>query len=342
MGRRMLNTLLAVSTAVSMIMPCSFSVSASDVSEETSEEMVSTFDDDFHRANVEFKATYSAEIEPTDDDFLCITFRRQVNVDEDPESAEEGHLEVDASKGIRGYIKPGWYDVIGIDYFGNNANLKGVPIACSSLIRVYADKPVKIPIAVGPQAIKELKKEIGEENVYVQLDGKSEYTKTSTLLRFEDENANPQSVFTDLSVFGSDEEAKQRYLAYLEEEGLVDEKYQYTDKAKTLFEDASAGEPVGVEVLDADGTEEVKPTISAGEDNLGDNIDEIGQDDSSSDYNSSEEDNVKVKYFDDEEKTSETQKEEAAHPILTLIIKYLPEAVFLIGLIVVLIWYKKH
>lgn len=314
---------------------------ASDAAEEQ-DTVSSTFIGNRRRLNVELRATYSSNIVPTDNDLYCITVQRQLNANEDPETVDLKHINVNASVGIRGCMDPGWYDVVGIRYLGTDAAMQTTPVATNSTIRVYTDEPTTIPLSIGAQAINKLKEKVGEGNVYFQQNGDSEYRSDSTLSAFQE--VEEMSVYDELNVFGDDEEAKQRYLKYLENEELVNEKYQYTDKAKTLFEENPDEnlEIAGADVLTDDGNvaefevpyEPVteKPNISGESDESSTNT---------SGYESDGDDNVKTKHFDNKEE-SVTEKEAEAHPVLVFVIKYLPLLAFFIGLIVVFMWYKRQ
>lgn len=306
-----------------------------EVSGSSDIEGTSTFIEDRHDVNTEFKAVYSNGLSPSSDDWFTITWQRELNADEDPDTVDRGHVEVNGTYGLKGYMEPGWYDVIGINYHGKTQAIQGAALATASLIRVYSDETVEFPVAVGDQAVKKLQKEKGETAVFVEEDGVSEYTAEMTSEGIELPGENPQSLFMDLSVFGTDQEVRQRYLDYLHEEGLVDENYQYTDKAKELMEEetriSEAYEPKEPEVISEDQDAE------AGED-TGSQVSEF----EGGEYDTVGESNVIEKRFDKETQKTENDKTNSSHAVLTVVIKYLPLAVAFLAIILALLWIKIH
>lgn len=309
----------------------------------------SVFLEDRHSMNVEFQATYSNGLKQTSSDWITITFQRELNAEENPDQVDICHVDMLAAYGLRGYIDPGWYDVIGITYHGENPSLEGRLIGVPSLIRVYNDQIVQIPVAIGDQAVKLLQNQLGDDKVYIEADGRSKYTSKDSRNIIEAENENPESIFVDLSVFGNDNDARRRYLEHIKDLGMVNENYQYTDTAERMLEDQknqpdNVGSIMLSEDSTADDTEDMENFTDAGRgseyaggDSLQSNIDSMDSGPSSKQV-------IKEKRYDAEDLQIESPKgtKDGFHRMLSIIVKYLPILMlfFVIG-IVFFIYQKK-
>lgn len=325
----MLRKFWAISTTLSVLLSIPF-VAVQPVS-ASGPGIASTFTDNYKKINVEVKAIYSNGITPSENDDYCITVQRQLNVNEDPERPDIRHIEVNAKTGIRGCMDSGWFEVIGITYYGNNDLLKTTPVATKSVIRVYNDEPVTIPLAIGEQAVKKLKQDW--KDVYYQKNGESEYKPGDTILALQE--PEERTVFSDLNQFGNNEDAKQRYLDYLEEEGLVNEKYVYTDKAFSLFEDNADG-------LEVSSPDTLNKEGSVSDSNI--NTEEVQKDElppeqtGGEEYQEGSADEVKAIYFDNKEEKTE---EDSLPPFGVMLVKYVPYVLAVIVILVCLWWNKR-
>lgn len=325
----MLRKFLFVSTMVLALLSSPFAVAQPVAASGTG--TVSTFTDDYKKINVEVKAIYSNGITPSENDNYCITVQRQLNMNEDPERPDIRHIEVNGNTGIRGCMDPGWFDVVGITYYGDNDLLKTTPVATKAVVRVYNDEPVTIPLAIGEQAVKKLKQDW--KDVYYQKNGESEYKPGDTILAIQE--PDERTVFSDLNKFGNDEDAKQRYLDYLEKEELVNEKYVYTDKALSLFEDNPDGlEASSPDILDKDGSvsESDKDTEDIQKEELS------SEQTNKTEFQDGSGDEVKTTYFDDSEGKTE---ENSTSPFWVMLIKYIPY-VIAAAVILIFVWWNKR
>lgn len=151
------------------------------------------------------------------------------------DSNEMVYIELNAGDGvICGYLEPGYYDVKGVYYLGNNKTIIGEPVALAPVIRTYSDEGAQTAFSIGEESVEAMKQRYGEQNLSIQynLTSSSGIEEVENALIIQTESGEEQTPFVDESIFGGDKDALEAYrknlidLGYMNEDGSLTEKGQ--------------------------------------------------------------------------------------------------------------------
>lgn len=151
------------------------------------------------------------------------------------DSNEMVYIELNAGDGvICGYLEPGYYDVKGVYYLGNNKMIIGEPVALAPVIRTYSDEGAQTAFSIGEESVEAMKQRYGEQNLSIQynLTSSSGIEEVENALIIQTESGEEQTPFVDESIFGGDKDALEAYrknlidLGYMNEDGSLTEKGQ--------------------------------------------------------------------------------------------------------------------
>ena len=159
------------------------------------------------------------------------------------DSNEMVYIELNAGDGvICGYLEPGYYDVKGVYYLGNNKTILGEPVALAPVIRTYSDEGAQTAFSIGEESVEAMKQRYGEQNLSIQYNLTSSFgmEEIENALIIQTESGEEQTPFVDESIFGGDKDALEAYRKNLIDLGYMNEDGSLTEKGELAMEQRNA------------------------------------------------------------------------------------------------------